>query len=468
MTRLSLRWLILLPLLSTIAGGFLAFAFFIDHSERGTRLEEIDQELVRAERVGIGGSEDNPREGPGPPTGGTAQAVAEGAPVHLVLTTDGTVAGATGTPSVFDPDTLALLGSTRDRTFTDADGHRLLVSPLPNGRVRVTALPLSGLQSATETLRRNLVLGGVVITVLASATAWWLAGRLVRPLTAIAAAADRIADGDLDTSLEHARGSREVADLSRDLQRMVARLREALADRESSERAATQARDDMRRLLADVSHEIRTPLTALHGYSDLYAQGMLTEPAALDRAMARVGSESKRLHSLVDSMLRLARGDRTRPPVVRDVDLVEVAREVYDDLRAAFPDRALTLEVAEGIDARVDGDPAGLHQAVLNLGANACTHTERQTPVGLCVAGPGSFVEVCVIDHGPGIDEAEAQQIFLPFYRTDPSRVRHGASGAGLGLAITHQVARDHGGSVGLEPTPGGGATFTLRIPRAG
>ena len=94
---------------------------------------------------------------------------------------------------------------------------------------------------------------------------------------------------------------------------MVARLRSALAEREQSEAVATRARDDMKRFLADVSHEIRTPLTALKGYSDLYERGMLAEPGALDRAMSRVGSESVRLHRLVNSMLELARDGETRP-----------------------------------------------------------------------------------------------------------------------------------------------------------
>ena len=87
-------------------------------------------------------------------------------------------------------------------------------------------------------------MGGLIIALLESAMAWWLAGRLVRPLATMAATANQIADGALDTELQRAGGSRKVSDLSTDIERMVARLRAALAERERSEAAATQARDE--------------------------------------------------------------------------------------------------------------------------------------------------------------------------------------------------------------------------------
>ena len=342
----------------------------------------------------------------------------------------------------------------------------MLVSPQPDGQVRLTALPLEGYRNTTDALRRTLLLGGLIIIVLESAMAWWLAGRLARPLVTMAATANQIADGALDTEVQHAGGSREVADLSSDIVRMVARLRDALAERERSEAAATLARDDMKRFLADVSHEIRTPLTSLKGYSDLYEGGMLAEPGALDRAMSRVGSESDRLHSLVNSMLELVRDGQTRPQAVADIDVTQVVRAVADDLRAAYPERRIDVRIGQAIGTPVTGDPARIHQAILNLGANACTHTPAATPIAIVVESTTDALTVSVIDHGAGIDEAEQQRIFLPFYRIDPSRARNGDSGAGLGLAVTQQIAIAHRGSISVYPTPAGGATFRLCIPR--
>ncbi len=467
MSRLSLRWTILLPLLATITVGFVVFAIYIDQSDRATGLAAIDRELARAERAELA-----PPAGPPnvttPPTSGPSPTVGVDPPVQLTLSSEGDVTAARGSANPFSRDTLAALASTDVRTTTEVGEYRILVSPQPDGQVRVTALSLAGYRAATGALRQNLVLGGLVIAVLESAVAWWLAGRLVRPLATMAATANQIAGGALDTEVRRAGGSREVVDLSIDIERMVARLRAALAESEGSAAVATQARDDMQRFLADVSHEIRTPLAALKGYSDLYEGGMLAEPGALDRAMSRVGSESVRLHSLVNSMLELARDGRTRPHIEVDVDVAQVVRAVLDDLQAAYPERQIDLQIGDVRDTSVVGDPARVHQAILNLGVNACTHTDASTPIAILIESTTSVLAMSVIDHGAGIDEAEQQRIFLPFYRTDPSRVRDDHSGAGLGLALTRQIADEHHGSVSVHSTPGGGSTFTLRLPQVG
>lgn len=469
MNRISLRWIILLPVLATIMVGFVLFAVYIDHSDRSTRLAAIDQELVRAERVDLAAPATDRTDGETPPTPGPAPSdvatVGVDPPVQLTLSPEGKVVSARGSENPFSPGTLAALASAGQPTMTELGDHRVLVTPRPDGLVQVTALSLDGYRAVTGDLRRTLLLSGLVIVLLESAMAWCLAGRLLRPLATIAVTANQIADGALDTEVHHTGGSREVSDLSTDINRMVTRLRDALAESERSEAVATRARDDMQRFLADVSHEIRTPLTALKGYSDLYGRGMLAESQALDRAMSRVGNESVRLNSMVNSMLELARGG-AGDQAVSDVDVPQVVRAVVDDLRAAYPGRRIDVQIAEETFGTVAGDPARIHQAVLNLGSNACIHTPASTQIAILVKSSTVALTVSVIDHGAGIDQAEQQKIFLPFYRTDLSRVRNGHSGAGLGLAITHQIALEHRGSVSVHLTPAGGATFTLRLPR--
>ena len=222
----------------------------------------------------------------------------------------------------------------------------------------------------------------------------------------------------------------------------------------------------MRRFLADASHELRTPLTALKGYSDLYAGNMLDEPGALDRAMARIGDESERLSVLVTDMLALAREAPTSEQA-EVFDPCGTVRSVVDDLQAAHPEIPIDLELAPDMECKVFGHAYGLHQAILNVGSNACQHTEPQAGVQFEVAATDTSVVISVIDHGPGIDPAEIDKIFLPFYRPQASRGRDGRGGAGLGLAITHQIIERLDGTVSVTATPGGGATFTLTVPLA-
>ena len=388
-------------------------------------------------------------------------------PVQLTVSPDGDVTATQGGENPFPRDTLAALGATREPTTTEIGEYRVLVSPQPDGQVRVTALSLEGYHATTDALRRTLLLGGLIIALLESAMAWWLAGRLVRPLTRMAATANQIADGALDTEVQHAGGSREVFDLSTDIKRMVDRLRAALAERERSEAAATQARDDMRRFLADVSHEIRTPLTALKGYSDLYERGMLAEPGALDRAMSRVGNESVRLHRLVNSMMELVRGGETRAPLVADVDVPQVVRAVVDDLRAAYPGRRVDVQHRSGrrrhSRRRPGPDSPGRPQSRRQRlhphphldphhhcrgDTTGCRRDQRDRPRSRhrrCRARSGSSSPSTAWTH-PGPETATAEPV-----SASPSPNRSHTS-------ITDPSS--------VHPTPAGGATFTLRLPQ--
>jgi len=115
----------------------------------------------------------------------------------------------------------------------------------------------------------------------------------------------------------------------------------------------------------------------------------------------------------------------------------------------------------------VFGHADGLHQAILNVGSNACQHTEPQAGVQFEVTTTPTSAVINVIDHGPGIDPTEIDRIFLPFYRHQTSRGRDGRGGAGLGLAITNQIIERLEGTVSVTATPGGGVTFTLTVPLA-
>jgi two-component system OmpR family sensor kinase len=363
----------------------------------------------------------------------------------------------------------ALDASDDDRTF-DASGmgdgapvdYRVLVSQImvagtPTGALQVLALPRTDADATLSRLVTIEVVTAVVVSVVAAVLAWWLAGLGLRPLRRIEDTAATIAcGGDLSRRVDPRSRAKEIVELGSSLNTMLGRIETAFEDKEASE-----AR--LRRFVADASHELRTPLTSIRGYAELFRRGAADDPATLARSMERIEGEATRMAGLVDDLLLLARLDEGRPLDRRSVDLSALAADVVHDAAAAGPDHPITLAADESVE--VDGDRERLTQVLVNLVTNARMHTPRGTAIEVGVAHDGPVAVVTVADHGPGIADADKAQVFNRFHRTDPSRARD-RGGAGLGLAIIDAVVRAHGGTVTVGDTPGGGATFVVRLPR--
>jgi two-component system OmpR family sensor kinase len=170
------------------------------------------------------------------------------------------------------------------------------------------------------------------------------------------------------------------------------------------------------------------------------------------------------MRRLVEDLLLLARLDQAPEPVRSPVDLAVLAADACTDAVAAAPARSVTLAAPSPVV--VDGDEGHLRQAIGNLVNNAIRHTPEGTPIEVAARGDGAGLgEVEVRDHGGGLDAEALAHGFDRFWQADPSRA---GTGAGLGLAIVAAIAAEHGGAVTAANAPGGGACFTLRIPRAG
>jgi two-component system OmpR family sensor kinase len=383
-------------------------------------------------------------------------------------------------PSGFasDPDPLPRLPSYPDGIPRDAYGtiqqvasvdgsieYRVLtgMGNRPNAIVAIAA-PLTGVDEAQASLVRTLVAVGALVMAAMLAVAWLVIRRGLLPLERIARTAEQISAGDLSHRAGVAHDDTEVGRLGTAFDAMLDQIERAFADQRRALETVAWSEERLRRFAADASHELRTPLTAIRGYADLYRAGGLDEPAALDRAMDRIGSESRRMGDLVEDHLLLARLDEGRPVRQEPVDLSRVVGDAVADLRAVEPSRPVGAAVQEQVV--VTGDEDRLRQVVTNLVANVRVHTPASTPLEIFLrAVPADGVaELRVVDHGPGIDAAAAAHVFDRFYRADPGRSRE-RGGTGLGLSIVASIVHAHGGRLWHEPSPGGGATFVVRLP---
>ncbi|MGD9792737.1 MAG: ATP-binding protein [Acidimicrobiia bacterium] len=339
----------------------------------------------------------------------------------------------------------ALLGARSTGTrFSSTLSHGLVYSAVPvasagvvHGVVRIT-YPSAEVDGAVR--RRLLALGVSVIIglVAAGAVAWGMARSLSRPLAELRDTTEAFATGDLRARADEQSGPREIRSLGASFNDMADRI-DALVN--------TQ-----RAFVADASHQLRTPLTALRLRLDQMRNG------PDDEILAAAGEETARLQRIVEGLLVLARGDGAR----------EAAVPV--DLRALLAERAeMWGPLAEEVGVTlglwcaptvVRARAGAVEQAIDNLLDNAIDHAPPGTSVEIDVRPVDDWVEVHVIDHGPGMVESERARAFDRFWRG-----RHPTTGGtGLGLAIVRQVIVMSGGQVELHETPGGGLDVMLRL----
>lgn len=331
--------------------------------------------------------------------------------------------------------------------------------------VVVIGLPLWPVDSVMEHAVLVVVGVGLLTLVLAFFIATWSISRSFRPLARVEKTAAAIAAGDLSRRVEVENPNTEVGRLGSSLNAMLAHIETAFAARMASE-----AR--MRRFAADASHELRTPLVTIRGFSELYRHGALSTPEDVATAMGRIESEAKRMGTMVEDLLLLARIDEQRPLQQKPADLLLIANDAVVDTQASDRGRAITLTGLDGGPPRpapVLGDEAKLRQVVGNLMGNALRYTPEGTPIELAVGvrtgGDGTRQSVIEVrDHGPGVPDEEAARIFERFYRADTSRTRE-TGGSGLGLAIVAAIVGSHAGTVRVAQTDGGGATLVVSLP---
>jgi signal transduction histidine kinase len=221
--------------------------------------------------------------------------------------------------------------------------------------------------------------------------------------------------------------------------------------------------------VSNVSHELKTPLTSIRMFSELLAEGRVTDAAKQRSYLNIISAEAARLARLINNVLdfsRLERGEKKYH--FQSCNLVAVVHAVAETFRPHLETNGFqftcTLPAAP---LTVRGDSDALSQIVVNLLSNAEKYSPGQKEIFLQVAAvpsPLPHAEIRVLDRGLGVPRGSEEKIFEEFYRAHDA-LSSGIQGSGLGLTIARQIARAHGGEVVYEPRAGGGSCFVFRLP---
>lgn len=350
-----------------------------------------------------------------------------------------------------DPELVADLSTLNEVTYGTADTGV--------GLVRYVAVPVSGADSNetgtlvvaifvdaeradADAVIRTLLLASLAGLALATGVGWFVAGRVLAPIRQMGATAREITETDLNSRIPRTGNRDEFDDLASTFNAMLNRLQAAFRSQ--------------REFVDDAGHELRTPLTIIRGHLDLL-QGATDQE---DRAqlMTVISEELSRMARIVHDLQTLTKADR--PGFVRPFPL-DVA-DLVDDFMA----RARTLgnrnwRLDASCESVIEADRDRMTQALVQLAQNATQHTKPGDEIGLGCRNEGVTVCFWVRDTGVGIAPTDRERVFQRFARVDGPRTE----GAGLGLSIVAAIAHAHNGSITVKDTPGGGATFELRLP---
>jgi len=214
-----------------------------------------------------------------------------------------------------------------------------------------------------------------------------------------------------------------------------------------------------------VSHELKTPLTSIRMFSELLAEGRVTEAPRQKQFLQIISAEAARLTRLINNVLDFARIDRGEKKYnMASCDLAAVVRDILDTYRPHLESNGFKVEATlPSQSVMVHGDCDALSQVILNLVSNAEKYSGSEKAITVEMEN-GECTRVCVMDRGLGVPRGCEQRIFEQFYRAHDS-LASGIQGSGLGLTLARQIARSHGGDVTYQARPDGGSCFTLTLP---
>lgn len=293
---------------------------------------------------------------------------------------------------------------------------------------------------------------------LSTSFGYLLASRMTRSLKQLQQGAQQLAAGDFSVHV-HVSEQDELAEVAEAFNLMVDELQRSFARQQELERAR-------RDLIAAVSHDLRTPLTSIRVMIEALTDGVVTDPAMVQRYYANTHSQIESLANLITDLFELSKLEAGQIDLqLEPLNLNDLLSDVIESMQPQARVKEISMKGIFSEDVPIiKAEFAKIQRVLYNLVQNAIRHTPARGSISLATLAVPQGVQVEVVDSGEGINPEDLPHIFDQFFRSDKSRSRE-TGGAGLGLAIAKRIIEAHRGQIWVESEPEQGTRFSFILP---
>ena len=296
-----------------------------------------------------------------------------------------------------------------------------------------------------EFLGKSLLITSI-ITLISSALIYFIVGYALRPLQQLGRQIEDIQAKNMQQPIDLKCGSIEIVRLTDAFNGMLKRLNDAFSAQ--------------RQFSANAAHELRTPLAVMQTKVEVFEKNKNPVNDDYQEVISMVRTQTDRLSHVIDILLEMTEIQSAKRS--DHISLAELTEEVICDLVAVGDKKGVRLTQKPG-DAQITGSDTLIYRAIYNLIENAIKYNHQGGEVSVEIKENDEYARVIVSDTGSGIDKNDWEQIFEPFFRADKSRSR-AMGGAGLGLTLVQEIARQHGGDVCVLHSSAQGTQIELSL----
>jgi len=336
--------------------------------------------------------------------------------------------------------------------FETESGETYIYAAQPLGfegssaRTLVLAVPRGQPVAIFISLIQPLLYTGIIALAVSIVIALFLARSFYRPVQRITEAAEKIAQGQYDQRIEEA-GPKEIRGLAISFNKMSQQVK--------------LGQERLRHFVADVSHQLKSPLTSINGFAQAIIDGTAVDKETRLKSAHIIQEESKKMMRQVDELLELSRMQSGQLRFISEpVDMEDMLKQLRDIFAPRLEEKNLHLKMDIPLLPEIRGDADRLEQVFSNLMDNAIKNSPNGADIQVIARKFEHYLEIAIIDAGPGIPPEQIPYVFERFYQAMGVR-----TGVGLGLAIAREILLAHGGEIRVTSEPGEKTEFIIWLP---